>query len=568
MFDDLLILDQGGYPVYKGDPVESIVYFKTIIGHANCDVSECPTCGNVNPEQIFNILESNIVDEDGSFTEIRKKSALDWNKIYVEETGNAISIPDTGKTRLPVNIFKIPNKFKQFKIFTIRDILTKLSNKQYMIINSLEAPLLAVFLAWFLRYVQTGGQSVSVYNFRLNENIPVFIFMSVIVAIFIGLTVSAEEIIRDKKVLTRESFLNLSKRSYLFAKIFVLFVISMIQTLSFVLIGNFILGIHGMTFPYWIVLFSASAFANILGLNISASIKSIKVIYILIPIIIIPELLFSGVIVKFDKLNPLFASQDGVPWIGNIMTSRWAFEALAVNQFVNNKYEKNFFSLDSKLKSANYKKGSWKDAVLNHLRNAKRELSEQQTDQVEKNLDYNLLIVRNALEKESRFLNLNLDLSNLYPGKFNMDEYNETMKILERISKHYTKIYNSNNKKKDKIIIGMEESMGKSNFIQLKDDYTNDNLSTFVTNNNTTTFIQEYKGQLIPKKDYVYLRPYGSTFLNSHFYSPYKRLFGNWVPTLWANTLIIWILTLIFSITLFTDIFNKIGKWINQKTGK
>jgi len=271
MFDKLLILDQGGYPVYKGNPVEAIVYFKTIIGHANCDESDCPTCGNVNPEQIFNIIESNIVDEDGHFTEIRKKNAKEWNKIYSEKIDSNSSSDLSDKSRLPKNIFKVPNKFKQFQIFAIRDILTKLTNRQYMLINSLESPLLAILLAWFLRYIQTGGENVGIYNFRLNENIPVYIFMSVIVAIFIGLTVSAEEIIRDKKVLTRESFLNLSKGSYLFAKISVLFIISLMQTLSFVLLANLILGIKGMMLPYWIVLFSASAFANILGLNISAS---------------------------------------------------------------------------------------------------------------------------------------------------------------------------------------------------------------------------------------------------------------------------------------------------------
>jgi len=569
MFDDLLILDQGGYPVYKGNPVESIVYFKTIIGHANCEESECPTCGNVNPEQIFNIIESNIVDEEGNFTELRKKSAEDWNAIYTKKIGDPERPFENKKTKLPTNIFKVPNKLKQFIIFVIRDVLTKLSNKQYMIINSLEAPLLAIFLAWFLRYVETGGEADAVYNFRLNENIPVFIFMAVIVAIFIGLTVSAEEIIRDKKVLTRESFLNLSKGSYLFAKIFVLFVISLIQTLSFVVLGNLILGIDGMILPYWIVLFSASAFANILGLNISASLKSIKVIYIIIPIIIIPQLLFSGVIVKFDKLNPLFASQDGVPWIGNIMTSRWAYEALAVNQFVNNDYEKQFFALESRLKSANYKKGSWKDAVLNHLRNAKREIAkEERSEEENKKLAYDLLIVRNALIKESAFLNLAFDDAGLYPETFSEAKYNETKKILDKITKHYNRIYNSNNKKKDKIIIGLEESKGKENFIAFKDAYSNDNLNSFLTNSNTTTFIQEYKGQLIPKKDYVYLRPYGSSFINSHFYSPYKRIFGNWVPTLWANVLVIWVLTLLFGITLFTDAFNKIGKWIYHKTAR
>jgi hypothetical protein len=47
--------------------------------------------------------------------------------------------------------------------------------------------------------------------------------MSVVVALFIGLTVSAEEIIRDRKIRKRESFLNLSKGSYLWSKIIIMF---------------------------------------------------------------------------------------------------------------------------------------------------------------------------------------------------------------------------------------------------------------------------------------------------------------------------------------------------------
>ena len=47
--------------------------------------------------------------------------------------------------------------------------------------------------------------------------------MSIIVALFMGLTVSAEEIIRDRKILRRESFLNLSWNSYLMSKLIILF---------------------------------------------------------------------------------------------------------------------------------------------------------------------------------------------------------------------------------------------------------------------------------------------------------------------------------------------------------
>ena len=34
MFDKLLILDVGGYPIYTGNPVDAVMYFKDLINHA------------------------------------------------------------------------------------------------------------------------------------------------------------------------------------------------------------------------------------------------------------------------------------------------------------------------------------------------------------------------------------------------------------------------------------------------------------------------------------------------------------------------------------------------------
>ena len=108
---------------------------------------------------------------------------------------------------------QIPNRLKQLVIFTTRDLLSKLSNKQYLVINLFEAPILALFLASLVKYYATVGVSNAQYQFSTNANIPVFFFMSIIVALFMGLTVSAEEIIKDRKILKRERFLHLSKLS-------------------------------------------------------------------------------------------------------------------------------------------------------------------------------------------------------------------------------------------------------------------------------------------------------------------------------------------------------------------
>ena len=89
--------------------------------------------------------------------------------------------------------------------------------------------------------------------------------MSVIVFLFLGLTISSEEIIKDRKILQRESFLNLSRGSYLHSKILIMFAISAFQSLSYVLIGNLIFEIKGMMLSYWLILFTTSCFANLLG---------------------------------------------------------------------------------------------------------------------------------------------------------------------------------------------------------------------------------------------------------------------------------------------------------------
>ena len=115
-----------------------------------------------------------------------------------------------------------------------KEILTrKLADKQYMTINLLEAPLLALILGYISMYHENG-----VYQFSTNKNYPVFLFMSVVVAMFIGLTLRAEEIFRDRKVLEREKFLNISRFSYLVSKLNYLFLFSAIQSLSFVLVAN------------------------------------------------------------------------------------------------------------------------------------------------------------------------------------------------------------------------------------------------------------------------------------------------------------------------------------------
>ncbi len=285
MFDRLLILDTGGFLIYNGNPIDSIQYFKEELQFADWNESECPTCGNVNPEQVFNIIETSVLDEYGKLTHTRKISPVQWSKKFRREYKETDQ-PKATKDDLPAISFKTPSRFKQFLVFLKRDILKKISDTQYMVINFLEAPLLAFLLAFIVKYYNVSVTNKFDYTLAENSNLPVYIFMSVIVAIFMGLSVSAEEIIKDKKILKREAFLNLSWSGYLLSKVAVQFLLAAIQSFTFIMIGNAIMEIKGMYFEYWIVLFSAWAAANVMGLLISDSFKTVVTIYILIPFLV------------------------------------------------------------------------------------------------------------------------------------------------------------------------------------------------------------------------------------------------------------------------------------------
>jgi ABC-type multidrug transport system ATPase subunit len=554
MLDRLLILDQEGQPVYHGDPVHAVVYFKRIVGHVNCEESQCLVCGNVNPEQIFNILEAKLVDEYGNETDQRRISPEAWNEVYRAQRTPA-SRKEEVRTPLPAISFNLPSKFQQFKVFFKRDLFSKISNRQYVLVNLLEAPALAFIMSFFLKFAKSDGAAASEYVFRANENLPQFLFISVIVSLFLGLTVSAEEIIRDRKILQREKFLDLSRMSYLSSKVSIMFLISAIQSFLFMLVANSLLGIQDMGIYYWIVLFSTSCFANVLGLNVSDSFNSAKVIYILIPVLIIPQLLFSGIIVKFDKLHPWFSSEKSVPFVGNVMASRWAYEALAVTQFKENKYERNFYVFDQQMKYSNWKKDIWVRDLQNRCAQVQRHLSGAN---VNVDIDRALTVLRNEIAKENALIKgIRFErIDELSADMVSLSTIEDLNAYLESLIIHYRKKFNAAETEKEKRIQQLTNTdEARDEYFRLLDTYRNDGLADIVMNKNDLDVISEYRGELVQKSDPIYQQPLWSGLLNAHFYSPAKNFLGFKLKTLWANSIVLWAMVIALMLTLHFQVF-------------
>ncbi len=603
MFDRMLILDQGGHLVYYGNPIEAVVHFKVIDNQINADVGECSICGNVTPELIFDIIEAEVVDEFGQYTEKRKILPAEWKKHYLEKvpTETIEEISDE-----PPATLNIPGWFKQFKIFLTRDLLSKISNTQYIVLNLLESPLLGFILAFLIRYIADPNSKT--YIFFDNENIPPYIFMSIVVALFLGLTVSAEEIFRDRKILKREKFLHLSRSSYLSAKISILIVISAIQSILFVVIGNTILGIQGMYFEYWLVLFSTFVFANFMGLNISSAFNSAVTIYILIPLLLIPQMSLGGAMFSFDKLNRAIGSVDKVPLIADAMASRWAYEALMVQQFTENKFENQYYPYNQVKSTANYKQDKYIPRLSESI-----ESFEILQDEINDNVGnkdsiieiqkMELALLKNELAIENKEIIKTIDLLKKYKAgkdikkikfdatfddfdalkagnneikekliipqnlidKLNIKDYDieehggKLMEFLEVWKQFYLALYSSANELKEELIAYQDQKNPKY-FVKFRDKFHNEHLDDIVRNIYEKNKILRYKDKLIRQEEPIYLEPDDSNFIGirAHFYAPNKYFMGKFYSTFWFNTIIIWIMSILLYIPLYYDHLRKI----------
>ncbi|MGC9472439.1 MAG: ATP-binding cassette domain-containing protein [Bacteroidales bacterium] len=547
LFDKLLVLDRGGYPIYQGAPLDAVVYFKKLSAQVNADESHCPTCGNVNPEQVLQIVENRVVNQRGKLTQMRRVSPEDWYKLYKTHI-EANKKPQHKKAPLPENPFRIPDRWKQFKIFSLRNLLTKWANGQYMAVNFLEAPLLALILGYFTKYITGTETDPNAYVFYGNENLPAFLLMCVIVALFIGMTVSAEEIIRDARLLKREKFLNLSRFSYLSSKVVVLLLISAVQMLTYVLVGHLILEIRAMALQHWLILFSTAVVANLIGLNISAAFRTVVTIYILIPLVLVPLILFSGAIIPFDKLHKQISSLKVVPVVGDLMASRWSYEALAVTQFRDNPFQKQFFDLDMEISEA-----VWVNSFL-------LPRLEQMVDQALRNeqpADWMLEVLNNEIKK------LNDDPRHPpFQGSLPLSVENLNS---EALSMHFTEIrgiysdiQRKANREKERLYEKMiSEKGGTEEFLHYRNRYANHALTDLVTQRNRVEKIQIYRNTLLRRYEPIYQIP-DSRLGRAHFYAAYKRI-GPWIiDTFWFNLTALWLFVLVLSITLYFNVLGRI----------
>ena len=530
LFDRLWLLDRGGYPVFDGNPIEAITYFKEAANYADAETSACPTCGNVNPEIVLNILDEKALLSTGEPSEERKMSPQDWHELYLKRRP---ALPAPTVDDVPRSDQHQPGRLKQMAIFLRRNVSAKLTNGQYLAIALLEAPLLALICALLTRYAPPEGYSV-----MANKNLVSYFFMAIIVATFIGMSGSAEEIIKDRALLKREQFLHLSYASYIWSKIIFMAGMVLLQTLLFILVGNTIMGLHDLFATWWIILGLTAFLAGLTGLLLSQCLSSVVAIYVSIPILLIPQILLCGLVVSFSDLTP--GSKTGnVPLIGDLIPSRWAYEALAVSAFTDNDYEAPFFELDRRKQEAQF----YNVAFLGQLQ-AQLETMRDEQRRGDKVDPAHMAIVRTNMPRLMAYCGLDYDAE--------ADGYESLQASMQQAERVLARRCNEATLAADRMMSALVRRHGKEHIQALKRAHCNTKLEDIVTGADQPRMVDVVDGTIVARTAAVFLTPQ-SSIGRAPFYSSRKMVGSTPVKTLWFNTAVMLLMAAVATGLLLAD---------------
>jgi ABC-type multidrug transport system ATPase subunit/pSer/pThr/pTyr-binding forkhead associated (FHA) protein len=306
LFDKIVILMRGKL-VFYGKPEEALSYI-----------------GVKSFKELYDKLEEPIEEAVRKYgeekcIEITEKVAEDWKQKFLKtpqykenvfeplkKVGAAQSQGIQKKRRL--GIF---GSIRQFFTLSRRYLEVLFKDKLNLFILFAQAPIVALLT---LIVINPKGPRDFVY------------FVLSLVSVWFGTSVAAREIIRERPVFKRERMVNLGLMPYLFSKLFILGIIVGFQCFLLFIPLKFFDLVGLMKMPgelfgipqLWTMLLTAGV-GLATGLFVSAIVKTSEMATSLVPLILIPQILFSGLVGVPNSVSRV---------VSLTMPSAWSFDTM------------------------------------------------------------------------------------------------------------------------------------------------------------------------------------------------------------------------------------------------
>ncbi len=284
LFDKIIIIDEGGYVIYSGSPVSAAEYLR----NKTNSVDKLSLLEETrNPSVLLELVDKGKSDNQKDFwyKEYNKK-------IFVLPEKSAISQNITRNKNTKSNIF--------YSIFSQLKLSFKIDFKNFARTGLLiTIPLIAGLLFAYLSRFSNQAE----YSYYLNPNIPVWVLMTIITAIFTGLVSSSNEFIALRDFHNAENYFINKDFSLCLAKIIKYLIWSVFQTFLLVFPAIILLKMNFVFSEVFVIICLLNFWGAITGLFLSRITKSSSVVYLIIPLIIVVNMIFTGVMIKFDEFN-------------------------------------------------------------------------------------------------------------------------------------------------------------------------------------------------------------------------------------------------------------------------
>ena len=346
--DYICFLCQGGRLAYYGPPNEAKAYF-----------------GKSDFAEIYSALEP--TDDNPNVpaeAEARFKQSANYQRYVVEslQQGPAGQINSDAPT-VEITPPKRGNPWKQFILLSMRYLELILNDRVNLAILLLQAPVIGLILYFLIAHGTFAPSSIATCfnqqgvmtpcqqvvntivasgapngNKLLNQSIgdgsggdaQKILFIMAFAAVMFGCINGAREIVKESAIYQRERTVNLGIAPYLFSKIFILGIFSLLQSFILVFLVNLKeplkqLGGNSILFPTFTEIYISMALTALAGLMtgllISAIVPNNDRAMSLIPLPLLPQVIFAGVIFSLDQ--PPFLQV-----LGAFFAARWSMAAM------------------------------------------------------------------------------------------------------------------------------------------------------------------------------------------------------------------------------------------------
>jgi hypothetical protein len=245
-------------------------------------------------------------------------NAIEWKNLYDE------SLVQYGTSRYTDTKIRTGNGKKKAQLPILCSRYAKLiwNDKQRLLLLLIQAPALAILIS-----LVADGEQFSQYEMTKS-----LLFSLSCSAFWVGMLNAIQEICKERNILKREYMTGLSLNAYLLSKILVLGILCLVQSVLIIAVFFVAVGLPSegvITNPFTELLvttFFTAIASTAMGLFVSSMFTNADRAMTVAPILLMPQILFSGLIFKLDGATEL------ISWFA---VCRWSMEGYGTTANLN-----------------------------------------------------------------------------------------------------------------------------------------------------------------------------------------------------------------------------------------